>query len=169
MGGAVKKKIDRDFHGTRLGVPGMKRIALSTIATILVLTVSCERAPEEREPSAVERSGSPMLSAGDVETDVRLPIIPHDTPPSIVEYVQPEYPQDARNAGIEGVVLLHLFVDEQGKVTIAHVVKSVEPSLDEAALEAARRTSFRPALKGDEPVGVWVAYPAEFRLKPKGQ
>ena len=91
--------------------------------------------------------------------------IPHDTPPKVIDRVLPVYPDIARMAGIEGIVILHLFVDQTGKVLKALVAKSLEPSLDQAALEAARKTTFSPALQRDKPVGVWVAYPVRFQLK----
>jgi outer membrane biosynthesis protein TonB len=45
------------------------------------------------------------------------------------------------------------------------VAQSLHPLLDGAALEAARRTTFYPALRGNRPIGVWVAYPVRFRLE----
>ena len=56
-------------------------------------------------------------------------------------------------------------VDDTGIVLKALVAKSLEPSLDRAAMEAARKTTFHPALQRDKPVGVWVAYPVRFMLK----
>lgn len=104
-------------------------------------------------------SGPPLPTRTESECDFAY--IPHDTPPRVKEGVFPEPPNDV----IEGEILLHLFVDKQGNVTNACVAKSLEPAVDRSVLEAARKTTFYPALKDDEPVGVWIVYPVRFLLK----
>jgi protein TonB len=37
--------------------------------------------------------------------------------------------------------------------------------LDEAAMDAIRRTKFHPAEQRERPVGVWISIPVNFRLK----
>ena len=57
----------------------------------------------------------------------------------------PRYPEEAKAAGISGVVLAEVVVDEAGTVADAKIVRSV-PMLDEAALETVRQWRFRPAV-----------------------
>jgi len=76
----------------------------------------------------------------------------------------PAYPEIAREAGVEGTVLVRVLVDAQGTVRDRILLQSVL-GLDEAALAAAATAVFRPALQQDKPVAVWVVLPIEFRLR----
>jgi periplasmic protein TonB len=80
--------------------------------------------------------------------------------------VQPRYPASARRRGIEGTTLLRVFVAADGRVTDVSVERTAgHEDLDGAAADAVRRWRFDPARRGDEPVGMWVLLPVEFRLK----
>jgi TonB family protein len=63
----------------------------------------------------------------------------------------PRYPEEAKAAGIDGVVQAEVVVNEQGVVADAKVVRSV-PMLDEAALETVRQWRFRPSVVNGKPV-----------------
>ncbi|NOZ56789.1 MAG: energy transducer TonB [Calditrichaeota bacterium] len=75
------------------------------------------------------------------------------------------YPESARKEGIEGRVIVHVCVDENGDVVDTKILKSLRKDLDEAAIEAVRAVKWRPALQRNIPVKVWVAIPVIFRLK----
>ncbi len=80
--------------------------------------------------------------------------------------VRPRYPEAARQRGIEGTVLLKVWVTEQGRVEAVEVSRSAGyQDLDQAAMEAVRRWRFEPARRGREPVAVWVLIPVEFKLQ----
>ena len=88
-----------------------------------------------------------------------------DVLPIPVLMVKPAYPRLAREAGIEGTVLIKVVVNETGKVVEASVVSSdVIPDMDNAALKAARQCLFEPAKQNSVPVPVTVVVPFEFRL-----
>lgn len=75
------------------------------------------------------------------------------------------YPEIAQEAGIEGIVIIHAYIDINGRVTETIVIKGKpNTGLDEAAMDAIRRTRFKPAKQRDRPVGVWIAIPINFRL-----
>ncbi|WP_211871544.1 energy transducer TonB, partial [Neoroseomonas terrae] len=77
----------------------------------------------------------------------------------------PDYPEDARRRGQEGVVRLALRVNAEGLVTNAAVEESSGvPSLDRAAMEAARRWRFRPAMRAGMPVAATLTTAVHFRL-----
>jgi protein TonB len=79
---------------------------------------------------------------------------------------RPAYPSQARRLGIQGTTLLHVLVSEDGRVAEVIVRQSAgHPDLDQAAADAVRRWQFEPARSGDEPVGMWVQLPFEFRLR----
>lgn len=77
-----------------------------------------------------------------------------------------KYPDIAQEAGIEGTVVIQAFVDKSGKVTDTVVLKGIpKTGLNEAAIEAIKKTSFKPAKQRDRAVGVWISIPVVFRLK----
>ncbi|MBU8934610.1 MAG: TonB family protein [candidate division Zixibacteria bacterium] len=85
--------------------------------------------------------------------------------PRILHKVQPEYPQLAEQGGIVGTVWVGSFVDEEGEVVRARVLKSSgHESLDIAAVKAAYQYLFAPATAEGKPIGTWVSYKVEFTL-----
>jgi TonB family protein len=82
---------------------------------------------------------------------------------------QAEYSDYARKKGISGICLLGLIVDANGMPQNIHVIKSLEPSLDQNAIEAVKKYRFKPAIKdGTVPVPVVVNIEVNFRLYKKG-
>jgi len=75
------------------------------------------------------------------------------------------YPQLAKLAGIEGKVYVLAFLDEEGNVANARVIKGIGAGCDEAALEAIKVVKFTPARNNGEPVKVQVTIPIVFKLK----
>ena len=77
----------------------------------------------------------------------------------------PIYPAFAQDAGFDGKVVVHMLVGKDGHVLRAEVDEKLHaPLLDAAALEAALRWEFRPALVNGHPVAVWVTAQFAFRL-----
>jgi len=74
------------------------------------------------------------------------------------------YPQEARDAGIQGVVILEVVIDEAGNVGDAKVLRSI-PLLDEPAVNAARAWHFTPTMVNGQPVKVKMAVTQNFTLK----
>lgn len=92
--------------------------------------------------------------------------IPYDDPPVPLTPIRPKYPEIAQEAGIEGTVFIQAFIDKKGRVTETTVVKGIpNTGLDEAAIEAIRKTRFRPAKQRERAVGVWISIPVNFKLK----
>jgi protein TonB len=87
-----------------------------------------------------------------------------DEPPQPVVQVQPEYPEVARKAGLEGRVIVAAVVDENGNVIQASIHSSTNPIFNDAALEAAKKMKFKPARQKDIAVKVKVLIPFVFRL-----
>jgi len=87
--------------------------------------------------------------------------------PELVWMREPVYPEIARDAGIEGLVLVRVLVGADGTVLQVTLLRSVL-GLDEAALEAAKTAVFRPALQQGLPVQAWVVIPIEFSLRADG-
>ena len=92
--------------------------------------------------------------------------IPYDDPPRPITPIKPVYPDIAQEAGIEGQVLVQCFIDEKGRVKETIVVKGIpNTGLNESAVQALRKTRFRPAKQRERPVGVWITIPINFKLQ----
>ena len=83
--------------------------------------------------------------------------------PEAVTRISPAYPDLAREAGVDGTVMVQALVGKDGKVKDVRVVKSI-PMLDESAKAAVRQWVFKPALSNNKPVAVWVGVPVKFSL-----
>jgi len=75
----------------------------------------------------------------------------------------PKYPDLARRAGIEGRVTVMVTISKTGTVIDARILRSV-PMLDEAAIAAAKKCTFKPAKQRDKFVKVKMSIPFDFRL-----
>ena len=89
-------------------------------------------------------------------------IIP-DHAPEAKTKVPPEYPEAARQAHVDGTVVMTVLVCEHGGVLDARVTRSI-PMLDTAALDAVSYWKFQPALLGGKPVPTWIELPLKFTL-----
>ena len=96
----------------------------------------------------------------------RVKFIPYDDPPQPLSSIRPVYPEIAQEAGIEGTVVVQVFVDKKGRVQDTLILKGIpNTGLDEAAVTAIKKTRFRPEKQRERAVGVWISIPVNFRLK----
>jgi protein TonB len=103
------------------------------------------------------------------EKEPRIKFIPYDDPPVPLSPIRPKYPEISQEAGIEGTVVVQVFVNEKGRVTETAILRGIPDSgLDEAAIKAIEKVKFRPARKGNKKVGVWMSIPVNFRLPSEG-
>ena len=86
--------------------------------------------------------------------------------PSYIKKVEPTYPEVAQLTNREATVWVKALVDKEGKVREARIAKSsgMNVGFDEAALEAAYKNIYKPAIQNGKPIAVWVTYPVEFKL-----
>jgi protein TonB len=97
---------------------------------------------------------------------------PADQPPVAINPVTPMvYPPALLEQGIEGRVLLRLYVDAQGRLlpdSTRVAESSGYPALDSAALSGSRELRFSPALRNGRPVAAPFLQPVHFR-HPRSQ
>jgi len=124
----------------------------------------------ERGSGGNETGGYSVYQPGEIqgiiipEPDV---FVARDEEPILLENCLPEYPEMARKVGLEGRVRMQVYVGTDGLVKRAQVIKA-EPEgagFAEAALAAAWKLKYRPAMQNQNPVGVWVAYKVDFKIK----
>jgi len=102
--------------------------------------VARAQAPVVKRPAAARPSA--------VDDD---PCVEPPAKPRPVNVPQPAYTDRAREAGVEGKVRVELTVDETGRVIAVRVLQGLGYGLDEAAVAAAERASFAPAVRCGKP------------------
>lgn len=86
------------------------------------------------------------------------------TPPALAHKIEPQYTEEARAAKIQGTVAVTVDIDPSGAATNIEVLRSLEPGLDQKAIEAVRQWQFRPGTKDGTPVTVRATIEVNFRL-----
>ncbi len=100
-------------------------------------------APSAGSPAAEE---VPALATGQTTGVVAPPAPKRIAAPRILNKVEPDYPQDARQEGVSGTVGVKVEVLENGRPGEVMVARSSgRRSLDEAAVQAVRQWRFVPA------------------------
>jgi TonB family protein len=140
----------------RLSVPG--RVSVMRRYRALVLVAFAIVAVGTFLPLA---DGAVAQKSDDPDSEVAKFPVP-------IHQVQPEYPEKARKAGIEGEALIRVLVNEKGRVKRAKVKRvnpKDHPEFGVAAAIAARLWTFMPGLDKDgEPIAVEVLIPFRFAL-----
>lgn len=86
--------------------------------------------------------------------------------PLYKQNTSPPYPRKARRMGYEGIVMLKVLVDENGRVDNLMLFKSSGYTvLDSAALSAVKKWLFEPGTEGGIKKKMWVKIPVRFDLK----
>ena len=156
---AVSAPVAKPTVGIPVPVPDADVSPEATIAT-------------QQEMSAVQSPvvaqadvGSPLEIQKDINIEEDPPdFVPVEKQPTPVKSVQPEYPEIARRAGVEGTVWVKILVDKEGKAKKWVIMKSDAEIFNEPALEAAKQWVFTPAMMNNGPVAVWAAIPFHFKL-----
>ncbi|MBK8171541.1 MAG: TonB-dependent receptor [Sandaracinaceae bacterium] len=85
--------------------------------------------------------------------------------PELVEFVEAEYPAAAREAQQEASVELEITIGSDGAIRSVTVATSATPEFDAAAVAAAQRFVFRPAMRNGTPVASRIRYRYVFELQ----
>lgn len=82
--------------------------------------------------------------------------------PSIYKLI--EYPELAKNAGVEGKVYVLAFINESGGVDDVKVIKGIGAGCDEATIEAVKQTKFVPGQSAGKPAKIKMSLQIQFKL-----
>lgn len=123
--------------------------------------------PTEERQSAQKNAGLPTEERG-IEVGVPDPgtFIHYEKAPQPIVNPQPEYPAMAKRDGVEGKVVVLIYVDENGDVREWRIMKA-EPEgrgFEEEVIKVIQKWKFTPAIQQNKPVGVWIAIPFAFEL-----
>ncbi len=108
--------------------------------------------PAAQTPAKAESGPAPM------------PFVAIESPPECIKREAPQYPDIAEKMRIEGKVIIEVTVDAQGKAIQAKVVRSTSDVFDEASIEAAMKSTYKPAMMSTGPVTAKVLVPFTFKI-----
>ncbi len=96
--------------------------------------------------------GEPLRVGGEVKA------------PVLLQKIEPGYPEAARKARMEGVVILEAIITGSGNVEDVKVLKSVNPLLDASAVRAVQQWKYKPATLNGRAVRVYLTVTVTFNL-----
>jgi TonB family protein len=146
-------------------------VSASAVAAMLAtLAVRTPAAIEIRTSNLPPIDDSIVRLAGDDSApvqDIRLfDQAPGDVAPSVAEYTTPPlYSDEARRAGIEGLVVVQAQVDASGRVSAPRVTRELGSGLDQNAVVAVRQWRFRPGTRSGVAVPMHVEIAIAFTLR----
>ena len=134
--------------------------------------------PQEIKPSSGDTGGGGV--EGGVEGGVAGGIVgglPAEPPPPVqavrvggnikeptkVKNVAPIYPDIAKQARVQGIVILECTISPQGRVTDVKILRGI-PLLDQAGVDAVKQWQYTPTLLNGVPVPVIMTVTVNFRL-----
>lgn len=120
-----------------------------------------ESPPKPAENAARSAEPPPAPAPEPPKQPVREPV---RTAPKLLQQAPAAYTDQARSAGIEGVVLLSVDIDERGVPVRARVLKPLDPGLDRSAIQSLAGWRFQPATEDGKPVGATVNVEVKFNL-----
>jgi TonB family protein len=83
---------------------------------------------------------------------------------NLISSAPPVYPQQARDARVQGVVLLQVTIGREGMVQDIRVI-SGHPLLNDAAIDAVRQWRYRPQMLSGQPIEVVTTITVNFTMR----
>jgi len=83
--------------------------------------------------------------------------------PGKLKNLNPVYPDIAKQARVQGIVILECVIGPRGDVTKVRVLRGI-PLLDQAAITAVKQWVYTPTLMNGVPVPVVMTVTVNFRL-----
>jgi TonB family protein len=127
----------------------MRRIWV--ILTLLALGVIPGRSQQAAQPAEEHVLASELRAKG-------------ISPPRVTFSVDPEFSDEARKKHVNGLCLVSLIVDANGKPQNVHIARCTDPSFEENSLKAVAQFRFKPATKDGKPVACYANVEINFRL-----
>jgi TonB family protein len=84
--------------------------------------------------------------------------------PKVLSKVDPNYTPEAKDAKVEGTVVVDLEVHPDGRAHNIRIQQPLDPGLDKSALDAVSAWRFQPATKNGKPIAVKATIEINFKL-----
>jgi len=133
------------------------------LAALVMLLAGCgenAKGPDQQitPPSTADASSQQAPSPDQIAVDKE---------PTVLKQVEPKYPELALKAGLEGRVVVKIWVGADGTPKQVVILKSDSDVFNQVTIDAAKQFLFTPAYIKDKPVSVWVSVPFKFKLADK--
>jgi protein TonB len=146
---------------TTTNVAETPSMAVPGLSTVAALQGAAERRHVVRSslPSTPSRARRTLQASASGEAQSTTSV-------GVLRSVHPIYPRIAKKSGWEGTVLVRVTVEANGRASKVVVSRSSgRKVLDDAAVKAIKRWSFRPARDGNIPIQSVVVIPLKFSLR----
>ena len=151
---------------------------LTKFAAALLLLAPLSLCAQRPEPTPPVASAAPLDAAkppqANPDASGLYKVGGEVSAPKVISRVDPEIPFEARRERLNGVCVLSVIVDQQGKPQDVHIIQSAERNLvsfhaiairmDESAIKAVKQYRFKPALYHKQPVPVEIHMVVDFHL-----
>jgi protein TonB len=150
--------------------PALAPEKVRPLKNLTVVDLSAEPPPEEEPASDSEAAGTPPVPA-----PPHAPPAAPEAAPGLIEpatvatRVEPAYPDLPRRSGVEGTVELEVSIDASGRVSDVEVLRGLPMGLSEAAVEAVRKWTWKPARSPAGPVASRRTVRIRFTLSGAGR
>lgn len=151
----------------------LKMILALPLALVLFLMFSCNSGSEARNEKAILKDATSDVVKAETSDEVftvvdQMPVFRDDTTyRELTKWMvqNMKYPAEAASKGIQGKVIVNFVIDEQGNVKDPKVITSVDPLLDQAALElVAACPQWAPGRQNGKVVKVSFTLPINYAL-----
>ena len=118
--------------------------------------------------SWIDEEGQVPSGTGEDDPD-HTPYLVWDTPPRLIHYSQPDYPEIAQRAGVEGYVTFHVVIGPDGRVEQVRVAEQAPHRIfEKAAREAIMKWRYTSAVVDGRPVRALFSQTVQFVLSENG-
>jgi protein TonB len=171
------KVVSRPFEDKPITQPLAKKIETKPRAVFgLTKNTLTATATEATDTSVVVKEGNTIAKAQDNEklNPEDQDSLPNPTDeflvssmPILVSEIRIPYPKQARDANVEGPVVMELLIDADGKVRKVVLISGPGFGLNDAALQAVEAFKFKPAKVDSQNVAVKIRYTYRFVLETR--
>jgi len=119
-----------------------------------------------QETLQVTAQKPPVPTSSRTATPQRIKVGGNVMPAKLISRMDPVYPPDAQQEGVEGTVRIRAVVSKSGDILSPRVINTIDPRLANAALNAVAQWHYEPTRLNGEPVESLVSMDVDFKLKP---
>jgi len=109
-------------------------------------------------------TSAPKPAAQPGAAAVRIAVGGSVQPSRLLKKVNPVYPEELQQLGVQGTVIIRAVISKDGSVLHPSVVNTVDSRLAKLALDAVSQWAYEPTLLNGQPVEVLTSIEIEFRL-----
>lgn len=139
---------DSTLADLRLLAEGFREVSAAANVARSSDTQPLRSTPTSATPASAPANPDPGGTKSAPLQAVQTPV----TPPVVISQQMPPWRGDVMNTRTEFTGAIDLLIDEQGHVESVSLRKSVHPLYDPLLLEAAKAWTYRPAMRGGQPI-----------------